>query len=205
MTTIERRLREALMDGASRVHPAADLFARVQGSLEDDRQRRRNVVRYWSIAAAIVALLGLVVVVTTKRVEGRLFMDWWILEVITTVVLIGLALWLGPFIKRFGRSYAADVFRASPRTGKSFIVLTDIVYYLIFVAYILFTASVVRRLDWSLTVNGHQVQFELARLGGILLIIGVLHGLNLLLMPVLGRLFSLNRGLDRSAPPEDTH
>ena len=32
-----------------------------------------------------------------------------------------------------------------------------------------------------------------ARLGGILLIIGILHGLDIVLMPVLGRLFSLNR------------
>ena len=50
-----------------------------------------------------------------------------------------LALWLGPLIKRFGKSYAADVFRANPRTGKSFIVLTDIAYYLIFISYIMFT------------------------------------------------------------------
>ena len=66
-------------------------------------------------------------------------MDWWILEIITTAVLVGIACWLGPLIKRFGRSYAADVFRANPRTGKSFILLTDVAYYLIFFSYILFT------------------------------------------------------------------
>ena len=54
-------------------------------------------------------------------------------------MLVAIALWLGPLIKRFGRSYAADVFRANPRTGKSFIVLTDVAYYLIFFSYILFT------------------------------------------------------------------
>ena len=69
-------------------------------------------------------------------------MDWWILELFTDVAAgrpsrSG----SGPFIKRFGKSYAADVFRANPRTGKSFIVLTDIAYYLIFFAYILFTVS----------------------------------------------------------------
>ena len=53
-----------------------------------------------------------------------------------------IALWLGPFIKRFGRAYAADVFHDNPLTGKSYIVLTDIVYYLIFAAYILFTIRV---------------------------------------------------------------
>ena len=67
-------------------------------------------------------------------------MDWWVLELLTRfAAIVFLALWLGPFIKRFGKSYAADVFRANPRTGKSFIVLTDIAYYLIFFAYIMFT------------------------------------------------------------------
>ena len=50
-------------------------------------------------------------------------------------------MWLGPFIKRFGRAYAADVFHDNPLTGKSYIVLTDIVYYLIFAAFILMTAN----------------------------------------------------------------
>ncbi len=129
-------------------------------------------------------------------------MQWWVLELITTLVLVALALWLGPFIKRFGRSYAADVFRANPHTGKSFIVLVDIVYYLIFTAYILFTVRFAREPGWSPTVGADQLQFEVARLGGILLIIGVLHGLNLLIMPVLGRLFSLNRRLDQEVPPQ---
>lgn len=61
-------------------------------------------------------------------------MDWWILELIWFALMVGLALWLGPFIRRFGKAYAADVFRANPRTGKSFIVLMDVAYYLIFFA-----------------------------------------------------------------------
>ena len=71
-------------------------------------------------------------------------MDWWILEIIVLAVLSVIALLLGPFIKRFGRSYAADVFRSNPSTGKSFIVLTDVAYYLIFAAYILFTTTIER-------------------------------------------------------------
>jgi hypothetical protein len=43
----------------------------------------------------------------------------------------------------------------------------------------------------------------LIRVGGILLIIGVLHGFNLLIMPVLGRLFSMNRRLDGQIDSED--
>ena len=40
-----------------------------------------------------------------------------------------------------------------------------------------------------------QLSAETARVGGILLIIGALHGVNIVLMPILGRLFSLNRKL----------
>jgi hypothetical protein len=35
------------------------------------------------------------------------------------------------------------------------------------------------------------------------LIIGLLHGMNLLLLPVLGRLFSMNRRLDENVPPQE--
>ena len=91
--------------------------------------------------------------------------------------MIGLALYLGPLIKRFGKSYAADIFRANPRTGKSFIVLTDIAYYLIFFSYVLFTMSFQLKGGWDQTVGGSQLQHEVARIGGILLILGVLHGL----------------------------
>jgi uncharacterized iron-regulated membrane protein len=133
--------------------------------------------------------------------EGELLMDWWILELISTAVLVGVALWLGPLIKRYGKSYAADVFRANPRTGKSFIVLTDFAYYLIFFAYILFTLSFEPKGGWAETVNAGQLQHETARLGGILLILGVLHGVNLLAMPIMGRLLTLNRRLDEGSPP----
>ena len=79
--------------------------------------------------------------------------------------------------------------------------LTDVAYYLIFFAYILFTVSFEPRDGWADTVNAAQLQFETARIAGILLIIGVLHGVNLLTLPVMGRLLTLNRRLDESAPP----
>ncbi|MBM7513894.1 hypothetical protein JOD65_003438 [Nocardioides cavernae] len=124
-------------------------------------------------------------------------MSWWVLELGTNAVLVAVAVWLGPFIKRFGRAYAADVFHDNPMTGKSYIVLTDIVYYLIFAAYILFTVRL-EAMPGSLgEVTAGQVENACVRVGGILLIIGVLHGLNIVLMPVLGRLFSLNRRLPR--------
>lgn len=123
-------------------------------------------------------------------------MDWWILETIWFVAMVGLAFWLGPFIRRFGKAYAADVFRANPRTGKSFIILMDVAYYLIFFAYILFTVQFEPASDWESTVNANQLQVTSIRVAGILLIVGVLHGLNVLTLPIMGRLFTLNRRLD---------
>ena len=123
-------------------------------------------------------------------------MPWWVLELLTTVVLMAIAVVLGPFIKRFGRSYAADVFRANPRTGKSYLVLTDVAYYLIFVAYILFSINFEPRSAWGDDVVAKQVQSETARVGGILLLLGLLHAANIVMLPVIGRMLSLNRKLD---------
>ena len=199
MSALEDRLHDALL-AEGRVHSASpDLFARVVEGIDHDRARRRRLRRVgaaWivALAGAVTALLAL-----TPRDERGLHMPWWILEVGTNLALLAIALWLGPFIKRFGRAYAADVFHDNPLTGKSYIVLTDIVYYLIFAAYILFSLHVAPQHSWDNDISGKvtakQVTFELGRLGGILLIIGILHGLNIVLMPLLGRVFSLNRRL----------
>ena len=200
MTAIETRLRDALVEGVASVAESPDLFERVRLSIEEDRrlrsQRRRRFAIVACITGALVSFVGAVI----DRREGVLLMDWWILELLATAVLVGVALWLGPLIKRYGRSYAADVFRANPRTGKSFIVLTDIAYYLIFFAYILFTVSYEPKGGWADVVTAQQLQHETARLGGILLIIGLLHGINLLALPIMGRLLTLNRRLDETTP-----
>lgn len=195
MTAFETRLRESLLAGATSTEPAPDLFARIRGSIEEDQRRRSVRLR---VIAVIVALLTgaattAAIIATSER---EISMAWWVLELVTLAVLVAIALWLGPFIKRFGRAYAADVFRANPGTGKSYIVLTDIVYYLIFTAYILFLTRLEPARGWGSTVSAAQVRESIARIAGILLIIGVLHGVNIVIMPVIGRLFSLNRRLD---------
>jgi hypothetical protein len=199
MSALEDRLHDALSAEGQAWSPSTDLFERVVDGIDADRHRRRRLrlaVACWLLGTTLVT--AAVVTLTPRGKEG-MQMPWWILEVGTNLALLAVALWLGPFIKRFGRAYAADVFHDNPLTGKSYIVLTDIVYYLIFAAYILFTVHVAPQRDWNNDITGlvtaEQVTFELARIGGILLIIGVLHGLNIVLMPVLGRLFSLNRRL----------
>lgn len=199
MTAIEKKLHGAFAAAAEDLAntPAPDLFERVRGSIDDDRRRRRGRLRPALLGLLTILVAGATVTTTTDLSTGGTPVTWWMLELATCLVLVGMALWLGPFIKRFGRAYAADVFRDNPMTGKSYIVLTDIVYYLIFGSYILFTVRFEPAGDWGEGVSAAQLQYETARVAGILLIIGVLHGLNIVLMPALGRLFSLNKLLRR--------
>ena len=199
MSRIDDLLSEALHHPERPTEPSPDLFDRVFDSIDSDAVRRRHnrhLIAAWAVVATLAA--GVVAILLDRNQNGESTMPWWLLEVITDVVLIGIALWLGPFIKRFGRAYAADVFHDNPQTGKSYIVLTDIVYYLIFTACILFTLRFEPDKEWSIVqpvteVTAGQLNVEVVRIGGILLIIGILHGLNIVLMPILGRLFSLNR------------
>jgi hypothetical protein len=56
-------------------------------------------------------------------------------------------------------------------------------------------------LGWGSYVTPAQLADDAARIGGLLLVMGVLHGLNLLLLPVIGRLFGLNRRLAQQMSP----
>jgi hypothetical protein len=200
VTAVESALRDALSGGAAALDESEDLFARVRLSIEDDRRRRRQRRRRVGVIAALAGAVVAVVAGTVERRQGELVMDWWILELLWFVFMVGLAVWLGPFIKRFGKSYAADVFRANPRTGKSFIVLMDVAYYLIFMAFILFTVQFEPAGGWESTVSADQLRATAVRVGGILLIVGVLHGANVLMLPLIGRVLTLNRHLDESTP-----
>ena len=192
---VELRLIEAFADARASVQENPDLFARVTQSLEDATARRRY---RWTVAGCIAAFIiansGLALALSHSD-NGRFNMPWWVIELITNIVLVALAIGLGPFIKRFGRSYAADVFRANPRTGKSYLVLTDVAYYLIFTSFVLFTVSFVEHDDWVQS-TGQQLKAEVARVGGILLIMGILHAANVVALPIIGNLLSSNKLLD---------
>ncbi len=194
--TLERRLSEAFADVRASVEENPDLFARITRSVEESVARRRW---RWRMAGwlALFILANAALALALSDFDNRRFknMEWWVIELITNIVLVALAVGLGPFIKRFGRSYAADVFRANPRTGKSYLVLTDVAYYLIFTSFVLFTVTFVEPRDWS-TSTGAQLKDEVARVGGILLIMGILHAANVVALPIIGRLLSSNKRLD---------
>lgn len=184
---VEQRLIVAFGDARATVVEHPDLFARVVRTLEELTVRRRFRRRVCGgLIAFIVANVALALALSDIN-NRRIDMPWWVIELITNIVLVAIAVALGPFIKRFGRAYAADVFRASPRTGKSYLVLTDVAYYLIFTAFILFTIRFEEAPDW-MESRGALFQHELARIGGILLIMGILHTANVLALPVIGNL-----------------
>ena len=192
---LERRLIEAFADARASVEENPDLFARVTRSLDDARARRRY---RWTLAGWLSAFVAAntVLALTLSDFDNRRFnMPWWVIELITNIVLVAIAIGLGPFIKRFGRSYAADVFRANPRTGKSYLVLTDVAYYLIFTSFVLFTVTFDEKKPWARS-TGAQLKDEVARVGGILLIMGILHAANVVALPVIGGLLSSNRRLE---------
>jgi hypothetical protein len=192
---VEERIIAAFDAARSNTYEYPDLFARVQRSLADADRRRRFRWRLAGGVGAFVAANTLLALALSDFDNGRFTMEWWVIELITNIVLISLAVALGPFIKRFGRAYAADVFRANPRTGKSYLVLTDVAYYLIFTSFVLFTVTFVPPLEWRVS-TGAQLEHEVARVGGILLMIGVLHALNVVALPVIGRLLASNRRTD---------
>lgn len=127
-------------------------------------------------------------------------MSWWVAELGANLILIAIVVVLGPLIKRFGRAYAGDIFRANPRTGKSYLVLMDVAYYLIFTAFILFTVTLQPPLDWR--NSAAVLQDQVVRVAGMLLLMGVLHGLNVLSLPLIGRLLGFSRRLGEDVPAE---
>jgi len=129
-------------------------------------------------------------------------MSWWVIELVTNLVLVVIVVVLGPLIKRFGRAYAGDIFRANPRTGKSYLVLMDVAYYLVFSAYILFTVTFEPSFQWQRS-NAAVLQDEVVRVAGMLLLMGALHGLNVLSLPLIGRLLGMSRQLEEDVPQPD--
>jgi hypothetical protein len=205
VTAIERELTETFREAAAHTVESDDLYERVARAIAaGDERRRRNL--HIGIGVGGVAIASAALILSLSD-EGKLHMRWYILELIANLVLLATAVVLGPLIKRFGKSYAGDVFRANPRTGKSFLALTDVAYYLIFLSFIMFTMSFERQSDWTLNVGAEQLKIEVSRLGGILLIIGLLHSANIVFLPLIGRLLTMNKQLDdsidgpRAAPP----
>lgn len=186
--SLERRIIEALgeYDG---FEPSPDLFGRVQRSLEQDeahRRRVRRIVITISLASVTTALyLG---AVSYRSRIGTLMAPRWALELLETVVMVSLVVVIGPLIRRFGGIFIEDVFRLDPDTGRRFLRLLDVAYYLVFSGYTLVSVQFV---DLSRPVAlAFLASVLVERVGGLLLLMGVLHGATIAVLPALGLVFS---------------
>ena len=197
--TVEERLTAAFRV-ADQYQPSPDLFAKVTKSIEEDAAHRRRVLR---IAISVVAALGLIagyLFLAIDRVDGALEMPFWTLEVLVTGVMVGLVLVLGPVIRRFGTAFESDVFRSNPATGRSFLTLMDVAYYLIFGSYTFMT------LQYSPPADPFRVGYlvewlgwQAERVAGLLMLMGLLHAVTIVVLPVVGLVFSANMRRARRA------
>ncbi|MBG7605442.1 MAG: hypothetical protein IZT58_12525 [Actinobacteria bacterium] len=206
---VEQRLVDALRT-ADQVEPSPDLWSRVLHSIEEDQTHRRRVVTSMAVTLATVA--GLIVVGALSLTDGPAgrFVRLPVMELIETIALVVLVAVLGPAIQRFGRGYATDLWPATPSTATSLVRLLDIAYLLVFGGYILLTAgfdfgtSATRASECLLRdVNCATVQSQLEsaghRVGGLILIMGLLHAVTIMVLPVVA-LVSNSTRVGRALP-----
>lgn len=191
---VEQRLIDALRT-ADRVEPAPDLWSRVLHSIDEDRAHRRRVRASIEITAATSA--ALVIIGVAGLTDGRIgrFVRTPVMELIETVALVVLVAVLGPAIQRFGRGYATDLWRATPATATALVRLLDVAYVLVFAGYILITAEfdggsiadtggLCVLSDPDCHTVGSQLQSAAERIGGLILVMGILHAVTIAVLPV---------------------
>ena len=206
--TVEQLLTDAL-HGADDYLPSPDLFAKVQRSIEEDAAHRRRVRRAltWTAVGLIAAVAWVAAFIDIAG--GTVTMPWWAVEVLTTAILVTVVVILGPVIRRFGRGLTLEVFRSNRATSERFLVLLDFAYYLVFTAFILMTTNFSTQTDWGGNLAG-QLESVLERIGGLLLVMGILHALTIAVLPVMGLIFASNwrraarAALGSEAPESDT-
>jgi hypothetical protein len=191
---VEQRLVNALRAG-DQVEPSPDLWTRVLHSIEEDQAHRRRVLT--STAAAIGTLVALSIVGALGLTDGPVgrFVRLPVMELVETIALVALVVVLGPAIRRFGRGYAADLWPVTPATAAALLRLLDVAYVLVFGGFILMTV------DFDFASSGrpafecvlpsvecHTVQSQIEsaciRLGGLILVMGLLHAVTIVVLPV---------------------
>lgn len=189
--TLEERLERAFRS-ADRFEPSPDLFTKVQRSITEDRLHRRRVTRVlWVVAASVLAVGGYLAL-TIDVVDGVWTMPFPALEFLVTVLMLMIVVVMGPTIRRFGGQYEQEVFAASRGTGVHVLRLLDIAYYLVFVAFIVMSHQFEPLADVGTTLP-EWVRSQQVRVGGLLLVMGLLHGLMIIGLPVVGIVFAANQ------------
>ena len=191
---VEQRLLRAF-EQVDRLEPSADLWNRVVHSIDEDRAHRRRVVR--SSVATVATLLALVAIGFASMRDGTFghYVERWVMELLEIGGLTVMVLVMGPAVRRFGRNYALDLF--SGELGTRLLAVIDVAYYLVFAGYILMTTQ----FEFELGVSGSPASRDLAqqlheasvRLGGLLLLMGLLHAATLIVLPLVALVHNSTR------------
>lgn len=176
--SLEQRLSDAFRQ-AERVEPSPDLWSRVVHSIEEDRAHRRRLVGATAASAVMVAAVVLTGVLNVRDVPRGRAIDRDLMMVLELISVVTLTLVLGPAIRRFGRHYAEDLWPTATRFATRLLRLLDIAYGLVFAGYILLTTRV-----GGENLIEEQLADAALRVGGLLLLMGVLHALTLMALPV---------------------
>jgi hypothetical protein len=127
------------------------------------------------------------------------------MTVAQVAVSIALLIAIGPSIRRFAVSFVDDVFHLSPATGPRFLAVLDVAYYVAFLGLILVDAD-----NWQLDATlgfGHALNGAVGRFAFFMMTMGILHALNIAVLPVIGLIFNsmaradLRRRAGDAAPP----
>jgi hypothetical protein len=186
--SLERRITEA-MHQTDNYQPSIDLFARLSRSIEEDKAHRRRIR---SGSAAVVLGFGILVAFLIALADHDpdrvLVLPKWSMQVVVFGLLSSCLLVFGPAIRRLGQPYLADVFHMSPATGERFSRLLDIAYYLFFGGGILSSLDLTE--VGSLIPANESLEFGVEQVALFLAVLGLAHVGNLLLLPIVGLLFS---------------
>lgn len=194
--SMESRLVDALRR-TEEVEPSGDLWSRVVHSIEEDQVHRRRVIKaVGTTIGALLVLIALGVLATTDGPIGRQ-VRLPAMELLETTALVVLVVVLGPAIRRFGRGYADDLWPATPTTATALLRLLDVAYVLVFTGFILMTAEL--DVGTSPVLVAEQIQSACERIGGLVLIMGVLHGATIVVLPVVA-LISNSTRVGRALP-----
>ena len=113
-------------------------------------------------------------------------------ELLVVGIMVAMVVLVGPFIRKFGEMFEQTVFGAVPETGADVLRLLDVSYYLIFGAFTMMTISFDSPFDSGDHLLG-WIQWATVRIGGLLLLIGVLHVALIVFLPIMGLVHAANR------------
>ncbi|HSJ70568.1 MAG TPA: hypothetical protein VLA29_02855 [Acidimicrobiia bacterium] len=191
--TIEERIRDA-MRGTASYEASPDLFAKVQRSIEEDQVHRQRVRRIVIATVVFAASIAAWLAAWWDPQPDAAPLPWWSIVAAAVAIEVAIVIVVGPAIRRFGRIYADDIFRTGPETGRRFLALLDVAYYLVFTGVVLISIPFDPEPTWSLSGGVAEVlQEEALRIGVLLLVMGMLHAITIFVLPFAGLVFASTR------------